>query len=583
MDASIKHLRDNNSDYYIGLDIGTNSVGWAMTDNEYDLLNLNGKPTWGIRLFDESRTAKDRRLSRSMRRRLHRRRVRLNYLKELFRPKIEKIDPNFFARLQNSYLYIDKSNDSANISGSRKQFADKHSIQLVGKNKRLKIFEGNGISDKEYYSAFPTIYHLRKALIDGNVEKYDFDLYDPRLVYLALYSLLKHRGHFLSNVKSVQEYSSSQVLGENLNALAQNLGLKIFYKDNKNIDDIKMLYTNKYEKKVDGKIISKTDKKNEFSKIVVPNSTEDCDTTFTEKEKTDLFYKIIKLTFGSEVSFNGKNENSVLYNRDCKINYSKENCEDQINAIKDISNNLGQAIECGYAVYAWSKFYDIMKECEFLSEAKIKSYEDYKKDLIWLKGTVKALIKDKEPKVQKNIYEKIFGDKPYYTKDMCNYIAYSMGKDKTSIKTLKKYIDEELKGEFTKYFEEKKNAEYKSRIEDESFLVLQRHGEDAVVPNCVIKDEYKKILENAKSKLKFLEKEDKSKYKNDGSGKTLYEKISSLIDFKIPYYCGPLSYERDIKENSNIWIVRKKNYENKEIMPWIFDDVIDKAKTREPL
>ena len=45
--------------YYIGLDIGTNSVGWAVTDEKYNLIKapVKGKyknhDMWGIRLFDD--------------------------------------------------------------------------------------------------------------------------------------------------------------------------------------------------------------------------------------------------------------------------------------------------------------------------------------------------------------------------------------------------------------------------------------------------------------------------------------------------------------------------------------------------
>ena len=35
-------------DYYLGLDIGTSSVGWAVTDPEYNILNYRRKALWGI-------------------------------------------------------------------------------------------------------------------------------------------------------------------------------------------------------------------------------------------------------------------------------------------------------------------------------------------------------------------------------------------------------------------------------------------------------------------------------------------------------------------------------------------------------
>ena len=36
-----------NSKYFLGLDIGTNSVGWSVTDDNYNILNFNGKKMWG--------------------------------------------------------------------------------------------------------------------------------------------------------------------------------------------------------------------------------------------------------------------------------------------------------------------------------------------------------------------------------------------------------------------------------------------------------------------------------------------------------------------------------------------------------
>lgn len=54
--------------YYIGLDIGTNSVGWAVTDEKYSVVKKKGKRLWGVRLFDTAATAKKRRLKRTARR-----------------------------------------------------------------------------------------------------------------------------------------------------------------------------------------------------------------------------------------------------------------------------------------------------------------------------------------------------------------------------------------------------------------------------------------------------------------------------------------------------------------------------------
>ena len=42
--------------YYVGIDLGTSSVGWAATDENYNFLRLKGKTAWGARLFDGANT-----------------------------------------------------------------------------------------------------------------------------------------------------------------------------------------------------------------------------------------------------------------------------------------------------------------------------------------------------------------------------------------------------------------------------------------------------------------------------------------------------------------------------------------------
>lgn len=59
--------------YFLGLDIGTESVGWAVTTPDYKLVKRNGKALWGVRLFDEAQTAEERRGYRVARRRIERR------------------------------------------------------------------------------------------------------------------------------------------------------------------------------------------------------------------------------------------------------------------------------------------------------------------------------------------------------------------------------------------------------------------------------------------------------------------------------------------------------------------------------
>ncbi len=37
----------NNENYFVGFDIGTDSVGYAVTNDSYDLCKFKGEPMWG--------------------------------------------------------------------------------------------------------------------------------------------------------------------------------------------------------------------------------------------------------------------------------------------------------------------------------------------------------------------------------------------------------------------------------------------------------------------------------------------------------------------------------------------------------
>ena len=59
--------------YYVGLDMGTASVGYAVTDDKYNIIKRHGKALWGVNLFKTADTAEERRVFRTARRRNDRR------------------------------------------------------------------------------------------------------------------------------------------------------------------------------------------------------------------------------------------------------------------------------------------------------------------------------------------------------------------------------------------------------------------------------------------------------------------------------------------------------------------------------
>ena len=190
--------------FYVGTDIGTNSVGVACTDENYKLLRAKGKDCWTVRLFEEAKTAAERRTFRTARRRLARRRQRIAWLQDLFAPYIE--DKTFFIRLNNS------------------QFLSEDKDELLGGNKN-NLFAGE-YDDRKYHEEFPTVFHLREALITGGK-------YDLRLYYLALHHIIKYRGHFLfeGSVEEIRDFSRlliglngvlSDLYGDEISAFSEN-------------------------------------------------------------------------------------------------------------------------------------------------------------------------------------------------------------------------------------------------------------------------------------------------------------------------------------------------------------------------
>ena len=162
-------------DYYIGLDVGTGSCGWAVTDKSYNILKVSGKSLWGVRLFPTADTAAERRSHRCARRRVFRTRQRLNLLEQLFDPEISKVDVGFFQRLKNSeFKEISKNN----------------------------LFGDNSYKDKDFFKEYPTIYHLRYKLMNEPVD-------DIRLLFLAVHHIIKHRGHFLFERLDVNNIGAS--------------------------------------------------------------------------------------------------------------------------------------------------------------------------------------------------------------------------------------------------------------------------------------------------------------------------------------------------------------------------------------
>ena len=247
--------------FYLGMDIGTNSVGMACTDGEYRLKRVKGKDAWCVRLFDEAETAATRRTLRTARRRLKRRKFRIGLLQELFAPLIE--DETFFMRLNNSQFFPE----------------DKESELCGDKN---TLFADAGYTDKNFHKEFPTIFHLREELIKGEKK------YDIRLYYLAIHHIVKYRGHFLYEGESAGDIHDLGKLVDSLNtALTEVYGDGAVSFDTSRADDAKNILIGDKPRSDKQKELTKFFNENDDNKKLIKNIT--CGICGLKVSPKDLF------------------------------------------------------------------------------------------------------------------------------------------------------------------------------------------------------------------------------------------------------------------------------------------------------
>lgn len=523
-------------DYYIGLDMGTSSVGWAVSDTEYNLLRAKGKDMWGVRLFSEASTSADRRSHRTSRRNLNRKKVREGLLKEIFEEEINKKDPGFFERLKESKYYLeDKVNDTPFV-----------------------LFADTGYTDKEYYEEYPTVFHLINELVSEKGK----EPHDVRLVFLACLNIFKHRGHFLNDnlsgdgiddikdlcqdfVTRLSDYNQNldyddgietkdfvgDELAAELNDILRNKHLSRKAKQNRLIESLQLSNKNKYIKEMVGLMCGLTAT---ISNIFVKDS-------YDEEQKK------LKLSF----------ESSSLD-------------EDLVKVESMITQEEYEMICILKKIHDWSVVSVIMGSHTYLSEARVELYKKHKEDLAKLKKIYKEYAPDKYDDMFREMSENSYS--AYVGKVSSNKKSQS-GNHKTRMQRRGAKCKQEdfyvrIKKEL-KDVPDSITKEIWEDIETNSFLPKQLTNENGVIPYQLHQAELKKILENASIYLTFLNDKDERGLSNK-------EKIEQLFEFRIPYFVGPL-YKSE-KNKTNAWVVRK---EFGKVYPWNFDEKIDKKQSAE--
>lgn len=467
--------------YSIGLDIGTNSVGFSAVADNYQVITKKmrimgntsrqyaKKPILGALLFSEGDTAEDRRLSRTTRRRYNRRRQRLLYLQEIFQGEMNQLDENFFHRLDESFLQEgDKSFSKYTIFGTLEE-------------------------EKEYHKNYPTIYHLRRDLADKD-EKGDL-----RLVYLALAHILKSRGHFLQEGDiDLDNIGVQEKFEEFLGVYNSVFGQEITV-NSREVEDILTGLTSK-------------SRKVEAILDLIP-----------VEKSTGTLAQFLKLIVGNQGDF------KKVYDLEDKapLSFSKENYEEDLDKLlllisdetQEVLFNLAKSVYDAVLLSGILTVKDKSTKAP-LSSSMVQRYDDHKEDLKDLKLFFKSYLP--------NEYNHMFKDKS--VKGYAGYIEGLYKKDKNGkfIPTSKPVSQEE----FYKFARNLIGAipeaqSFLDKMDKEIFLLKQRSFENGAIPHQVHLKELRAIIKRQSKFYPFLLEN--------------LEKIESILTFRIPYYVGPLA------------------------------------------
>lgn len=492
--------------YNIGLDIGTTSVGWAVVETENQkILRKGNKPLWGIRLFEEASKAEGRRNFRSTRRRYDRRRQRISLLQEEFKEEINKVDSNFYIKLQESkYVTSDTINKTIKITDSEKE----------------KL--------KKYLKECPTIYHLREKLIN-NTEKEDI-----RLVYLAIHHIIKYRGNFLYNSKgfNVNNLNIEEKIKEAFDTYFSYINTE--YDDYSSLLDIKKLSEALMQQ-------SKKDAREEIKNVLTESGL------FENKIVNEFIKMMIGNKFKITTLLSLEDSDSKL-----EISFDGTEFEDKYDEIESIALDKIEILEIMKELYDTlflKKLFKGSNETN-ISSLMVKKYNEHREDLKFLKKILKS---DKE------LYKKFFKNDCIYEKYITNNITYDeFIKEVNNAISKVNIADYNLSNEYV--------TKIAPKIANGNFMPRITSTENGKYPYQLNKDELLKIIENQGKYYPFLLNKT-----NDGT-----YKIVKLLEFRIPYFVGPL-----VNSNQSKFAWMERNIQNVKITPYNFDEVINKELTAE--
>lgn len=520
----------------LGLDIGTNSVGYALLDENNKIIKKNGHAFWGVRLFEEASTAADRRSARTNRRRLARRKFRTQIIRDLFAKEINAIDPTFFERLDDSF-YV-KEDKSYPVQG----------------DKCYNLFISKDYSDKDFFKEYPTIYHLRKALVEEDKK------FDIRMVYLACVHIVKYRGNFLFNGDfNIEEHSIVKEFFDEFNAML--IDLKSEFEQNDEDGDTTDYWFDTIN--TENEEFFDTLKKILTDTVGISNRKKELLELFKTDKKSIYSEFVIPLLAGTKVNVSSISAVKEYKYDKCEITMDSEDIEGLVNNAQSTVKELYKVFDMTSKLKSVYDFYfvgKILKDSKSISEAMVKIYDEHNADLMKLKNFFKLYAKDK--------YKEVFRDKG--KNNYAGYVGFnSVNNETTRFMHVKRddfytFLKKELDTIKCPEAEEEKQY-FISKMDNNSFLLRQNSNQNGAFPKQLHFKELHKILENQSKYYPFLNE--------ISDGFTTKEKVEKTFNYKIEYYVGPLN-----TKSEHAW-VKRNSYEK--IYPWNIDSIVDKDKSAE--
>lgn len=460
-------MSHQNPDYVLGLDIGMGSVGWAVAEEDYRIPSFGGHKMWGTRLLGQGgrkpwpKEGEDRRRARCQ--------ARLDTLRLLFQEEMAKLDPHFFLRLDESPYGPDWGEPEP--GGASILFADA------------------ARADRDFFATYPTIFHLRAALIAG-----EEDAFDLRSLYLAFHHILQDRGHYL--------WQEGFGLRDDPD-LRKTLQEVLAFKDV--LDHPPRLDLDALAKILGDRGKTPSEKKRALREI-------------PEIKTHRQVREILVLATGSPRKLSALFATDDPAFEEVTVDFQKGGYEDQWD---DYEALLGESI---FFLDTLKKLHDQVKLLGIkhrgmsLSESKVADYDKHQKDLSFLKNFV-------HKHYSKETVHSIF-----YSPDLpANYPAYRGQGPRCDQKAFYSF----LKSKKGLNLKKKKGHKEVDRILDqmkkETFLPWQKSPGNQVLPYQVHLTELEIILQKARAYFPFLQE------KREGEDRTPADTILDLMASQTPY------------------------------------------------